>query len=301
MDKSIGWELYRTFLAVLTEGSLSGAARALGITQPTAGRHIAALEASFRQPLFIRSQTGLLPTETALGLHGYAESMRDTAAALERAATAQGAQVNGTVRISASEVIAVEVLPAMLARLRQVHPQLRIELLATDRVLDLLQREADIAVRMTTPRQDALIARRVGEVELGFHAHREYLQRQGTPHLPADLARHALIGFDSETPFVRSASKRLPSWQRKTFTLRTDNNLAQLAMIRAGCGIGICQSALAQRDANLVRVLGEHFTFQLETWVTMHEDLRASASCKAVFDALVQCLQAHTRMTPGGH
>ncbi|NVZ29920.1 LysR family transcriptional regulator [Pseudomonas gingeri] len=301
MDKSIGWELYRTFLAVLTEGSLSGAARALGITQPTAGRHIAALEASFRQPLFIRSQTGLLPTETALGLRGYAESMRDTAAALERAATAQGAQVNGTVRISASEVIAVEVLPAMLAHLRQVHPQLRIELLATDRVLDLLQREADIAVRMTTPRQDALIARRVGEVELGFYAHREYLQRQGTPHLPADLARHALIGFDSETPFVRSASKRLPSWQRKTFTLRTDNNLAQLAMIRAGCGIGICQSALAQRDANLVRILGEHFTFQLETWVTMHEDLRASASCKAVFDALVQCLQAHTRMTPGGH
>lgn len=118
----IGWEFYRTFLAVLTEGSLSGAARSLGITQPTVGRHISALEASFDQALFTRSQTGLLPTEAALALRGHAEAMRSTAAALERMATGQGHLVSGTVRISASEVIGVEVLPPMLASLRKVHP-----------------------------------------------------------------------------------------------------------------------------------------------------------------------------------
>nr|WP_248804252.1 LysR family transcriptional regulator [Pseudomonas sp. MWU13-2100] len=296
MDQIMSWELYRTLLAVLTEGSLSGAARALGIAQPTVGRHIAALEAAFKQPLFTRSQTGLLPTETALALRSYAEAMQHTAAALERAATGQGQAVNGTVRISASEMIAVEVLPPTLALLRQAHPHLRIELLATDKMHDLLQREADIAVRMTAPKQEQLIARRVGQVELGLYAHEDYLQQQGTPKAMSDLSRHALIGFDSTTPFIRAASKQLPGWNREAFTLRTDSTLAQLAMIRAGCGIGICQVALAIRTPTLVRLLPEQFTFQLETWVTMHEDLRTSPRCKTTFDALVACLLAHTRL-----
>ncbi|WP_422393888.1 LysR family transcriptional regulator [Pseudomonas batumici] len=297
MDQSMSWELYRTLLAVLTEGSLSGAARALGIAQPTVGRHIAALEASFKQPLFTRSQTGLLPTETALALRGYAEAMQHTAAALERAATGQGQAVSGTVRISASEIIAVEVLPPTLALLHQAHPQLRIELLATDKVQDLLQREADIAVRMTAPKQDQLLARRIGNVEVGAYAHADYLQRNGTPATLADLSRHALIGFDVPTPFLRAASKQLPGWNREAFALRTDSNLAQLAMIRAGCGIGFCQVALASRTPTLVRLLPQQLGFQLETWVTMHEDLRTSPRCRATFDALVECLQAHTRVT----
>ena len=287
-----------TFLAVLTEGSLSGAARSLGITQPTVGRHISALEASFGQALFTRSQTGLLPTEAALALRGHAQAMQSTAAALERMATGQGHLVSGTVRISASEVIGVEVLPPMLASLRKVHPQLKIELVATNRVQDLLQREADIAVRMTAPKQELLIARRVGEVELGLYAHTGYLQQHGTPVTPAELPRHALIGFDEETPFLRGARKLLPAWTRDAFSLRTDSDVGQLALIRAGCGIGVCQSAIARRDARLVRVLPEHFVLKLDTWVTMHEDLRGSPRCKATFDALVRCLQAHTASVP---
>ncbi|WP_413725288.1 LysR family transcriptional regulator [Sodalis sp. RH16] len=294
MSDAIGWELYRTFLAVLTEGSLSGAARALGITQPTAGRHITALEASFRQPLFIRSQTGLMPTEAALSLRRYAQDMRDTAAALARAATSRGREVTGTVRVSASEVIGVEVLPPMLARLGQSHPQLRIELVPTNQVQDLLQREADIAVRMTPPKQESLIARRVGEVELGLYAHAGYLRRRGIPSAPADLMGHALIGFDTQTPFLRAAGKSLPEWTREGFTYRTDSDVAQLALIRAGCGIGWYQSALAGRSPELVRVLPAQCQFRLETWVTMHENLRNSPRCKAVFDALALCLQQHT-------
>ncbi|HEY0207918.1 LysR family transcriptional regulator [Acerihabitans sp.] len=291
MVNTIGWELYRTFLAVLTEGSLSGAARALGITQPTAGRHIAALETAFGQPLFIRSRTGLSPTEGAISLRGYAEAMRDTAAALERAATSRGQEVTGTVRISASEVIGTEVLPPMLARLKHAHPQLRIELVPTNRVQDLLRREADIAVRMTQPRQESLIARRVGDVKLGLYAHNDYLRRHGMPAIPADLTRHALIGFDEETPYLRAASRQLPIWTRDAFAFRTDSDLAQLALIRAGCGIGICQTALA---GGLVRVLPEQYNFTLATWVTLHEDLRASPRCKATFDALVLGLRNYT-------
>ena len=190
-------------------------------------------------------------------------------------------------------VIGVEVLPPALASLRRRHPGLRIELVPTNRIQDLLQREADIAVRTARPRQERLVARRVGAVELGLFARADYLAERGMPATPADLSRHALIGFDVETPFLRAARQKLPVWNRGAFALRSDSFLAQLALIRAGCGIGVCQVPLARRDDQLVRVLSRQFRSSLEIWVAMHEGLRSSPLCRAVFDALVECLRAH--------
>ena len=292
MALEIGWELYRSFLGVLAEGSLSAAARALGVAQPTLGRHVAALEKALGLALFTRSQAGLLPTEAALALRCYAETMASTAAALERIAASQGDGVRGAVRVTASEVIGVEVLPPILARLREQHPALTVELVLTSRVQDLLRREADIAVRMLRPNQAQLVARRIGQVELGLHATRPYLAAHGTPRSTAELASHALIGFDRATAFVRSLGKSLQGLNRNSFALRSDNDLAQLALIRAGAGIGACQVALGRRDT-LVRVLPSKFALQLETWVTMHEDLRNSPRCRVTFDALVEGLQQY--------
>ncbi|WP_433705606.1 LysR family transcriptional regulator [Paraburkholderia sacchari] len=299
MASNLNWELYRTFLAVLTEGSLSGAARALGITQPTAGRHVAALEAAFGQPLFTRSPAGFLPTEAARMLRGYAESMRSTAAALERAASGRGNAMRGVVRVSASEVVSVEVLPPVLAQLGRAYPELVVELVPSNRVQDLLQREVDIAVRMTQPQQEMLIARRIGEIEVGMHARDDYLAERGTPKTLADLAQHTLIGFDTVTPFLREAMRKLPYLKREAFALRTDSDVAQLAMIRAGCGIGMCQAGVARRDARLRRVLPRVCAFKLQTWVTMHEDLRGNRRCKAVFDALAGGLEAYIASARG--
>ena len=294
MTSKIGWELYRSFLSVLSEGSLSGAARALGIAQPTVGRHVAALEKALGLALFTRSQVGLMPTEAALSLRNYAESMRSTAAALERAAASQGTGVRGTVRVTASDVIGVEVLPLVIARLRDEHPELVVELVLTDRMQDLLRREADIAVRMARPRQELLVARRVGRIELGLHAHQRYLTAHGTPKNLADLAAHTVIGFDQPTPFIRTAGKSLSGWRREQFAIRTDNNLAQLALIRAGAGIGVCQAALARRDESIVRLFARQFSLHLEPWITMHEDLRDSPRCRVTFDALVKGLQHYS-------
>jgi DNA-binding transcriptional LysR family regulator len=294
MTATIGWELYRSFLAVLDAGSLSGAARALGVAQPTVGRHVAALEKSLGLALFTRSQIGLMATEAALSLRIYAESMQSTAAALERAASRQGTGVRGTVRITASDVIGVEVLPPIITRLREQHPDLAVELVLTDRVQDLLRREADIAVRMLRPRQELLVARRSGRIELGLHAHKRYLARHGTPATVGDLARHSLIGFDQATPFVRSAGKAFALWRREAFALRMDNNLAQLALIRSGAGIGVCQAAIARCDDSIVRLLPKQVSLSLETWITMHEDLRNSPRCRVTFDALVKGLEQYT-------
>lgn len=293
MGSEIGWELYRSFLGVLREGSLSGAARALGLTQPTVGRHVAALEAALRVPLFTRSSSGLMPTDVALALRAHAEAMESTADALARAATSFGEDVRGVVRISASDVVGVEVLPPIVARFRQRHPALTVELALTNRVQDLLRREADIAVRMTRPGQTQLIARHIGGIELGLHAHRDYLARCGTPRDAGELVRHALIGHDRPTAFIRQIAKSFPGFDRGAFALRTDSDLAQLALIRCGAGIGACQAALAKRDPALVRVLPKAFAGRLDMWVTMHEDLRGSPRCRAAFDALAEGLDAY--------
>lgn len=291
MASTIPWELYRSLLAVLQEGSLSAAARALGLTQPTVGRHVDTLEQQLGLTLFTRSQAGLLPTEVALALRGHAEAMQSTAASLERVAQGLGAGVRGAVRISASEVIGAEVLPPILSALTALHPELEIELVLSNRVQDLVLREVDIAVRMTQPQQEVLLATRVGEVELGLHAHADYLAQRGTPATLAELASHALIGFDVETPFLRAARSNLGHWRREQFTHRCDSDLAQLALMRAGAGIGICQVALARREPRLVRLLPEMFSFTLNTWVVMHDGLRSSPRCRAVFDALVKGLR----------
>jgi len=297
-DTDAGWELYRSFLGVLQHGSLSGAARALGVAQPTVGRHVAALEKALGLALFTRSQLGLTPTEAALELQPHAEAMRASVAALKRAAESHGEGVKGTVRVTASEVVGVEVLPPIVAQLQRDHPGLKVELVLSNRVQDLLRREADIAVRMTEPRQDLLIARHVGAVPVGLHAHKDYLHKRGTPTRIAELSAHALIGFDEETPYLRAARKAFPLWRREAFALRCDSDLAQLALIRAGAGIGVCQVPLARRDPKLVRLLPEHFEIGLQTWLAMHEDLRHSPRCRLTFDALLRGLQSHVSQAP---
>ena len=174
----------------------------------------------------------------------------------------------------------------MLAALRQEHPELVIELVLSNQMDDLLRREADIAVRMVQPTQGALIARRVGAIELGMHARPDYLVRCGTPKRVEELANHSLIGFDKETARLRRMQSTIGGFDRSLFALRADSDLAQLAMIRAGFGLGVCQVGLARREG-LVRVLPNPFTFPLDTWVAMHEDLRDSPRCAVTFAALV--------------
>lgn len=295
MTSAPDWNLYQTLLAVLDEGSLSGAARSLGLTQPTVGRHVDALEQALGCELFVRSPGGLAPTEAAIEFRPHAQVLASAAATLVRTATTRGADVRGSVRVAASEMVGIEVLPPIMAGLRGRHPALAIELVISNDVADLLRREADIAVRMVEPGQKSLIARRIGTIRVGLHAHRRYLKQYGMPKSLDDLEAHAVIGFDRETASIRSMQQRLPALRRGLFRLRTDSDVAQLAAIRAGYGIGACQLALAARDRNLVRVLPDAFELELPTAVTMHEDLRANRSCRAVFDALVGGLQAYLR------
>ena len=288
------WDLYQTFLAVLSENSLAGAARVLGLTRQTVACQIKALEDAVGCDLFVRSQRGLEPTEVALELRSYAEALASTSAALLRAASGYGSGVKGRVRISAGEVLGIEVLPTILAALRARYPELVIELVLSNSLDGLPQREADVAVRMVEPAHPACVSRHVGSITLGLHAHERYLNQRGVPSTLKDLSRHDLVGFDRRTPMIRSMLNGVSGFERTRFALRADSDLVQFAAIRAGFGIGVCQVPLAARSPELVRVLADELRLDLDTWIVMHEDLRSSPRCRVVLDALVDGLATYT-------
>src|SRR5208337_2611471 len=237
------WDELRTFFEVVRDGSLSGAARRLGLTQPTVGRHIDALEEALGLTLFMRSPRGLTATPAALALAPHGEAMAAAAAALARSASSEAALDRGVVRVTASEIVGCEVLPPIFAGFHARHPGVVVELAVTNRNEDLARGDADIAVRMVRPTQSGLVARRIGSSRIGLYAHRDYLARFGEPRSLGDLADHCVIGFD----------------------------LAQLAALRAGVGIGGCQENLARRTPELVAVLPNSIRYALDVWLVMHE------------------------------
>jgi DNA-binding transcriptional LysR family regulator len=285
IQRAPSWDELRTFVEVSRDGSLSGAARRLGLTQPTVGRHIDALEAALGLTLFTRSPRGLTPTPAALALEPHVEAMA-TAAALGRAASGEAAADRGAVRVTASDVIGCEVLPPILAAFHAAHPGIAIELALSNRTADLARRDADIAVRMVRPTQSGLVARRIGASRIGLYAHRDYLARFGEPRSLADLASHCVIGFDRDNSSFRGAGDFARTLTRETFGFRCDNDLAQLAALRAGAGVGGCQENIARRTPELVAVLPSAFHYALEVWLVMHEDLKATRRVRLLFDHL---------------
>lgn len=288
------WNLYASFREVMRQGSLSAAARTLGLTQPTLGRHVAALEAGLGTALFTRSPQGLAPTAAALELLPRVEEMHAAAEAAARAVSGGPSGETGVVRITASEIIGGVVLPPILAAFRARHPGVVIELVLTNRNEDLLRRDADIAVRMVRPAQSALVARRIGLVGIGLYAHRRYAETYALPATLEDLASHPVIGFDRDDTVLRSVSQG-PLITRETFAFRTDSDLAQLAALRAGVGIGGCQTGIAAEDPDLVPVLPDAIRFELEMWLAMHEDLKAVVRVRLMFEHLVAALGQYVR------
>lgn len=289
MNTGPSWDLYRAFEAVLRDGSLSAAARTLGLTQPTVARHIDALEDALHLQLFVRSQRGLVPTAAALRLQPYVESLCRTTAALVRHASCASA-IGGTVRITAGETVANQYLPAIFAALRYAHPSLHLELSVADAIEDLTQRKADIAVRMVEPTQKTLIKNAVNTVEYGLYAHTSYLDRRGCPLALDELIGHDIIGYDTETPTIRAAAEPYPWLRREHFAMRTDSWTAQLAAIRCGLGIGYCQVWVAQETPGLVRILEQDYSLHYTMWVVMHQSLLPNSACRVVYDALVSSL-----------
>lgn len=285
---NFNWALVPSFLAALEHGSLMGAARATGVSQPTLGRHIADLEAQLKLVLFERSGRGLQPTSHALELAEAAQTMQDGAARFSRLASGAGQTVQGRVRLSASQPVACFLLPPILARMRQVLPDVLVELLVSNSVSNLLMREADMALRMVRPMQGSLVAKHIGQMALRTCASQGYLQRRGMPLQPADLLVHDLITGDRNTEIEDGFAAMGFAVGNLRHGLRTDDLNAQWAAVQAGLGVGFMSEHLICGHPTVTAILPMIELPVLPIWLTVHRELRTSALMRAVFDFLAQ-------------
>lgn len=285
------WSLVRSFLAVLDQGSLLGAARVLHMSQPTLGRHVVELEAQLGTVLFERTGRGLVPTAIAQKLAESARAMETSALELTRVLTGVQTQAVGTVRITASVPVAVHLLPSLLARMRLSLPGVQVELVSSNQVSNLLRREADIAVRLVRPDQSTLIAKKIGDVALGAYAHRSYLQRKGVLRNVTDLLQHDLIGSDMDTVILQGFHRMGYPVGRDAFVLRSDDFIVQWAAVRAGLGIGFVASYMVREEPEVVSVLPDLLKIPpLPMWLAVHREIRTNRNIRAVFDFLVESL-----------
>ena len=284
------WALIPSFLAALDRGSLMAAARQLETSQPTVGRHIAELEAQLGVVLFERTGRGLVPTAHAHRLAGSARAMSGAADQLARQASGAQDDTRGTVRITASQPVTCVLLPPLLVQLRQAYPDVQLELVASNAVSNLLQREADIALRMVRPDQSSLVAKRVGQVAIGTYAHRDYLRRRGTPRVPEDLMSHDLVGNDRNTDILRGFAGMGHPMEREDFAVRTDDLNAYQAAVDAGLGVGFLARYVARQNPDLVPLLPMLAIPPLPMWLAVHREIRSNPRIRQVWDFLAGAL-----------
>ncbi|EDQ35303.1 Transcriptional regulator [Hoeflea phototrophica DFL-43] len=285
------WNLLRSFLAVAETGSLTAAAVRLGMSQPSIGRHIAELERLLDMQLFRRGPRGQELNERGLDLLNEVRRMGDAADALSRIALGHSQSLTGTVRVTASEVIGALVLPRLVAELRQQEPLIEIEIVASNSLGNLLKRDADIAIRMTRPQQLDLVIRHIGDIPLVPCASSDYFARAGKPQRLEDLAAHELIGYDRSDGIIAGLARAGIKINRSSFKVRSDNHLVLWEALRAGAGISFAQAPLVAGDPDLETCLEDMELPRLETYLTMHSDLRHSPRIRYVADYLFKAMR----------
>ncbi|MCU0826240.1 MAG: LysR family transcriptional regulator [Tabrizicola sp.] len=289
---NLDWSLIRSCLAVAEAGSLSGAARATGISQPTLGRHIQAAEATLGVTLFTRVAKGLALTEAGHALMPAARAMHAAAAELQLTAKGRATGIEGTVRLTASRVVSYVILPRILAMLRAQEPGIQIDLVPSDTSENLLFGEADIALRMYRPKQGDLVTRHIADLPIGIYAAKSYLDRRGRPTGPDDLLRHDFVGYDKNDQIIRVMRGYGVEVTRNFFPVRCDCPLTYVELVRAGCGLGGLQRLIGDSDPALEQVSVLPDLPSLPVWLTAAPHLRQSPRLRRVWDALAEAFAA---------
>ncbi|MGY3436514.1 MULTISPECIES: LysR family transcriptional regulator [unclassified Marinovum] len=289
------WNRARAFLVTAEEGSLSAAARALGMAQPTLGRQVSALEDELGVVLFERTGRGLELTPSGLELMDHVRAMGDAATRISLAASGQSQDIAGHVCITASEIYSAHLLPPVVAELRQSAPGLEIEIAATNAVTDLRRREADIAIRNTEPKDPALTAKRIAEDSGWFYAAQSYLDRRGTPQGFDDLSGHDFVAMDSAEAMIAAFATYGITLTRDMLAIRSDNHLVHWELARQGVAIGIGPDFLGQSTPGMVRLLPGQNPIRYPVWLVAHREVKSSRRIRLVWDTIDRHLRARLR------
>jgi len=286
------WNRARAFLVTAEEGSFSAAGRALGLAQPTVGRQVAALEEELGITLFERVGGGLELTQAGLGLVEHVRVMGQAATRVSLAATGQSQALEGLVRITASETAAAFWLPPLLEGLREEHPAIQLELVASDEARDLARREADIAVRSFRPRQPDLVGRKICDDAAFLFAHVSYLERIGGLHSPQDMARATIMSWDRTDLMVEYLVGLGLPVTTANFSIISSSHLVQWSLAQHGLGLCVMSESVGRTTPGMVRILPDLPPMQIETWLVTHREVRTSRRIRVVFDHLAEGLTA---------
>jgi DNA-binding transcriptional LysR family regulator len=289
MDK-LDWNQLKAFLETAETGSLSAAARKLGLTQPTLSRQVAAIEQRMGVTLFERVGKTMALTPTGLDLLEHARTMGAAADALRLAATGRSEALGGVVSVSASDAVAAYLLPPLVMQLREQEPGIAIEVISSNALSDLLRREADIAIRHVKPEQPDLIARLIREASANFYASEEWVKVHGHPRTAKDATDLPFVGSDRSGQFLAYLRQHGLPLSEANFSCYSDHTVAHWALVRQGMGIGAMMDEIARDTPGIVRVLEEVPPVNFPIWLVTHRELRTSRRIRVVFEALAQGL-----------
>lgn len=282
------WNRARAFLVTAEEGSLSAAARALGMTQPTLGRQVTAFEKEMGIILFERAGQGLVLTPSGLELLEQVRAMGNAANQVSLTASGHTQNIEGNVCISASEVYAAYILPPIIAKLRMMEPKIQVEIIATNQTSDLRRREADIALRNFQPTQPDLIAKKIKDVSARFYASTKYLKRIGQPKSIKDLEKADFIGFDDTNMLISVLKDKGLNLGKKNFPLITENYITHWELVKQGLGIGIMPEEIGDAESTVQQALPIFPPILFPIWLTTHRELKTSRRVRIVFDLLAE-------------
>ena len=285
---SFDWNQTRAFLAVAEEGSLSSAARVLNQTQPTIGRQITALEEELGVTLFERAGRSIKITQSGLDLVEHVRAMADAAGRLSLAASGLSQDIEGVVRISASDIFAAYLLPSIIGKLRILAPNIIVDVVATNDISNIIQREADIAIRNVRPSQPDLIARLVHETKADFYAATSYLDRRGRPADVAALSNHEFVCFGDVEENIRYFAPLGIHLSAHNFRVISVNGLVAWEMVKQGSGVAPMSVDVANSTPEVERVLPDMLPIVFPTWLVTHRELHTSRRIRLVFDLLAE-------------
>ncbi|HQU05047.1 MAG TPA: LysR family transcriptional regulator [Acidocella sp.] len=292
------WEDLHNFLAIARHGSLSAAARTLGVTQSTMGRRLAALEARSRVTLLQKTPRGYVLTQAGEAALAAAERMEDAAHTAERAITGQDTRLSGEIRLTSIESLAAEILAPILATFAEAYPGIMAKLITSQQTLSLAAREADIAVRLARPRGNELVIRKLADMSFGFYASPNYAARHA-PYQPHDPSHRLILMEEDSAAFPEMVALSM-AFPEAAIALRANSRYVQLAACEAGMGIACLADYLAV-PRHLVRLQGCESA--REIWLAQHQDTRHVPRFKALTAALSTGIKSRSEilMRGGSH
>jgi DNA-binding transcriptional LysR family regulator len=287
---SFDWNQVRAFLATAEEGSFSGAARALNTTQPTIGRQISSLEDALGVTLFERTVRGPTLTEAGQDLIEHVRAMGEAATLISMVATGRSQEVTGEVTVTATDLMSAAILPAMLAALRQTAPGIRVRIVSANDIQNLMQREADIAIRHVRPDQPELIARHVGDFRANLYAASAYLERAGRPRTPREVADHAFVGSPDPDRLIAHLHDRGIPVRAENFVMSSESGVVLWELVKAGFGISILPEVLGEAETEVEKALPNFPSLEFPVWLVTHRELKTNRRIRLVFDTLARGL-----------